>query len=147
MPRRPARWRRPPAARRGGQRGPRSAGTRSSWPRRLEGDPLLGWLPPRFDAFQWHSYEAPLPPGGTPLAHSDVCLQAFALDGRAWGIQFHAEVSAESVGQWLDTYDKDEDAVRIGLDPEALRAESAGRIDAWNDLGRDICRRFLAVAA
>ena len=112
-----------------------------------EGDPLLGALPKRFDAFQWHSYEAPLPPGGTPLAQSDVCLQAFRLELRVWGIQFHAEVSAESVVEWLDTYDKDEDAVRIGLDPEALRAESAGRIDAWNEIGRDICRRFLAAAA
>ena len=28
-----------------------------------DGDPLLGPLAPRFEAFQWHSYEFPLPAG------------------------------------------------------------------------------------
>jgi hypothetical protein len=36
--------------------------------------------------------------------------------------------------------------VRIGLDPEALRAESERRIGAWNELGRGIAGRFLREA-
>ena len=110
------------------------------------GDPLLGPLPGRFQGFQWHSYEAPLPPGATPLARSPVCLQAYRLDGRAWGLQFHAEVTRESVDRWLDDYRNDPDAVRIGIDPDAIRAESERRIDAWNDVGRGIARRFLEAA-
>ena len=106
-------------------------------------DPLLGALPPRFEAFQWHSYEAELPPGATALATSPVCLQAFRLEGPAWGIQFHAEVSRPDVEHWIDDYRSDPDAVRIGLDPEALGEATAARIDAWNDLGRDLCNRFL----
>ncbi len=43
-----------------------------------EDDPLLGPLAPSFEAFQWHSYEFPLPPGAVPLARSEVCLQAAA---------------------------------------------------------------------
>src|ERR1700712_733807 len=39
-------------------------------------DPLLGALAPSFEAFQWHSYEFPLPPGAVALARSDVSLQA-----------------------------------------------------------------------
>ena len=106
------------------------------------GDPLLGGLPARFSAFQWHSYEAPLPPGATALARSPVCLQAFRLGGPAWGIQFHAEVSMEDVDYWISDYRSDPDAVRIGLDPEALRAETQAAIGAWNDLGRAMCERL-----
>lgn len=111
------------------------------------GDPVLGPLPDRFLAFQWHSFEFDLPPGATALAGSDVCLQAFRAGARAWGIQFHAEVSRTEVGAWLDDYRKDPDAVRIGLDPEALRAETEQRIGAWNELGRGLCERFLEAAA
>ena len=106
-------------------------------------DPVLGGLPARFSAFQWHSYEAPLPPGATALARSPVCLQAFRLDGPAWGIQFHAEVSTEDADYWITDYRSDPDAVRIGLDPEALRAETHAAIAAWNDVGRAMCERFV----
>ena len=110
-------------------------------------DPLLAPLGPRFEAFEWHSYEFPLPAGATPLAHSDACLQAFRIGDVAWGLQFHAEVSAEDAAAWIDDYRSDEDAVRIGLDPEALRAETRARIGAWNELGRGLCQRFLDAAA
>ena len=110
-------------------------------------DPLLGPLAPSFEAFQWHSYEAPLPPGATPLARSPVCLEAYRLDGRAWGIQFHAEVTLADAAHWIDDYRSDPDAVRIGLDPEELRAETAPRIGAWNRLGAGICERFLGAVS
>jgi GMP synthase (glutamine-hydrolysing) len=110
-------------------------------------DPLLGPLAPRFEAFQWHSYEFPLPEGAAALAHSDVCLQGYRLGEHAWGIQFHAEVSRPDVQAWIDDYDSDADAVRIGLDPEALRQRTTEAIGAWNDLGRALCERFLEAAA
>ena len=111
-------------------------------------DPLLGPLPATLEGFQWHSYEAPLPPGAIPLADSPVCLQAFRLEGGAgWGIQFHAEVTRQSIDAWLDDYRSDPDAVRTGLDPESLRAETDRKIDSWNDLGRGLCARFLETAA
>ena len=109
-------------------------------------DPLLAAVPQSFEGFDWHTYEACPPNGAAALAHSDVCLQAYRLNGNAWGIQFHAEVTADSLNAWLDGYDKDEDAVRIGLDPEAVRAQTRGRIEAWNELGRGLGERFLAEA-
>jgi GMP synthase-like glutamine amidotransferase len=111
-------------------------------------DAVVGALPERFEAFEWHSYEAPVPDGAVALAHSPVCLQAYRLDGaRAWGIQFHAEVTGIEVNAWLDTWDSDEDAVRIGLDAEGLRTETLGRLADWSELGRDIASRFVEQAA
>jgi hypothetical protein len=50
------------------------------------------------------------------------------------------------VERWLADFRSDGDAVRIGLDPEALRAETRAKIGAWMDTGRGIARRFVAAA-
>ena len=110
-------------------------------------DPVLGGLPERFASFQWHSYVAVPPPGSITLARSRHCLQGFRLGGApAWGIQFHAEVSAADAAAWTQQYDHDADAVAMGLDPNALQAETDRRMVGWNELGRDLFGRFLAVA-
>jgi GMP synthase-like glutamine amidotransferase len=106
-------------------------------------DPVIGPLAPSFTAFQWHSYEAVPPEGATILARSEVCTQAYRIGDRAWGIQSHPEVSASDAGKWIDDYRADEDAVRIGVDPDALRAETEQRIGDWNRIGRELCGRFL----
>ena len=102
-------------------------------------DPLLGPLPARFDAFQWHYYTHDLPDGAVELARSSVCTQAYRLGDRVWGVQFHPEVTAAQVDSWIE--DEQE------IDGEALRTETAGRIEAWNGLGRDLCGRFLDLSA
>jgi GMP synthase (glutamine-hydrolysing) len=108
-------------------------------------DPVIGPLAPSFTAFQWHSYEA-LPPDGAPiLARSRICTQAYRVGEVAWGIQFHAEVSAEDAERWIEDYRSDEDAVRIGIDPAALHTETEEKIAAWNRLGRELCGRFIDV--
>jgi GMP synthase-like glutamine amidotransferase len=109
------------------------------------GDPLLGPLAPSFEAFGWHSYEFPLPPGAVPLARSEVCLQACRVGECAWAIQFHPEVSRADALHWVDDYEADPDAVRIGIHPAVLGAETEEKIDAFNQLGRDLCRRWLEV--
>jgi GMP synthase (glutamine-hydrolysing) len=110
-------------------------------------DPLLGPLAPRFEAFEWHSYEFPLPPAAVPLARSASCLQAYRLGNCIWGIQFHAEVTREDAEAWIDDYRSDEDAVRIELNPDDLRRHTRNAIADWNALGRGLCERFLATAS
>lgn len=109
-------------------------------------DPLLGPLAPSFEAFHWHSYEFPLPPGAVSLARSEVCLQACRLGERAWALQFHPEVSAADARHWIEDYRADPDAVRIGIDPAALGPETDQKIDAFNQLGRELCNRWLRIA-
>ena len=93
-------------------------------------DPLLGFLPERFESLQWHHYEWLLPPGAVALARSAVCLQAFRLEepaglGRAVpprGDRGRLRRVARRVGS------DDPGAVATGLDPEAIRTETAGKI-------------------
>lgn len=101
-------------------------------------DPVVGTLPPRVVAFQWHHYAFAVPDGAVELARSPVCPQAFRLGERAWGIQFHAEVTRTMIGAWLD---ENGDAVPGG--PERLAAETAVRIGEWNDFGRRLATAFL----
>jgi GMP synthase (glutamine-hydrolysing) len=109
-------------------------------------DPLLGPLWPAFEAFQWHSYEFPLPPGAAALARSEVCLQGCRIGERAWALQFHPEVSAADARNWIDNYRADPDAVRIGIDPAVLAAETEQKIAAFSQLGRELCQRWLELA-
>ncbi|MGH2857865.1 MAG: type 1 glutamine amidotransferase [Solirubrobacteraceae bacterium] len=110
------------------------------------GDPLLGGLPRRLQVFQWHSYSFGLPSGATPLASSEVCLQAFRVGERAWGLQWHPEVTAESVLLWGREYPPEPDGVPVLVDLDALKEEVARRIEATNADGRALCARFLAAA-
>lgn len=109
------------------------------------GDPLISPLPREFTALGWHSYEAPLPAGATALATSAVCLQAYRLaDARAWGVQFHPEVTAADFATWLAHHVDDADALDIDVD--AIERETRERIAWWNDLGRGLAARFYAAA-
>jgi GMP synthase (glutamine-hydrolysing) len=135
-----------------GARPHRAAAPEIGW-RRVEvteegrADPVIGPLWPSFEVFEWHLYEAPLPPGAVALARTPACLQAFRLNARsAWGIQFHAEVTWADLSSWLDGWHEDEDAVATGQDLDAVRAETERLIGPQNELGRGLAERFMAQA-
>jgi len=104
-------------------------------------DPVLGVLPARTHAFQWHHYTFEIPAGGTELARSQVCTQAFRVGERAWGIQFHAEVTLEMMRTWTA---EDPDDLPVGA--EEFLAVAEARIARWNDQGRALCAAFLETA-
>ena len=104
-------------------------------------DPVLGALPDRFCALQWHSWACALPEGATALASSDVCLQAFR-HGRTWGVQFHPEVDEPTLRRWIGGYRSDPDAVAQGFAPERALPQLAARLPAWNALGRRLFHAF-----
>jgi GMP synthase-like glutamine amidotransferase len=104
-------------------------------------DPVVGALPARTDAFQWHHYTFEIPDGGTELAVSDVCTQAFRV-GAAWGIQFHAEVTSRMVETWVS-----EDGHELPAGVDEFLEETRSRIDTWNEHGRRLCAAFLDVAS
>jgi GMP synthase (glutamine-hydrolysing) len=100
-------------------------------------DPVLGGLPERFDAFQWHYYAHGLPAGAVELARNDVCTQAFRLGDSAWGVQFHPEVTLEQVESWMQ---EDEPV------PADLLEQTRERIAEWNEFGKTLCDAFVGVA-
>lgn len=104
-------------------------------------DPVLGVLPARTEAFQWHHYTFEIPAGGTELARSDVCTQAFRVGERAWGIQFHAEVTLEMVRAWTA-----EEPTDLPVPAEDFLAATKARIAEWNDHGRALSAAFLTIA-
>ena len=104
-------------------------------------DAVLSVLPLRFEAFQWHHYGHELPRGAVELARNAASLQAFRLGESQWGVQFHPEVTEPQVERWIG------DETDPPPDPEGLRAETRRRIGRWNELGRRICRSFLAAAS
>jgi GMP synthase-like glutamine amidotransferase len=53
-------------------------------------------------ALQWHGAEVfELPNGAAVLANSSACpIQSFRYGDRAYGLQFHVEVTEQTVPQW-----------------------------------------------
>ena len=103
-------------------------------------DAVLSALPARFEALEWHSYAHELPEGAVALAHSGASLQGFRLGETCWGVQFHPEVTEPQLERWIA------DQSDPPPDPERLRTETRTRIGRWNELGRRLCRSFLAAA-
>jgi GMP synthase (glutamine-hydrolysing) len=102
-------------------------------------DPVFSALPARFEGLIWHHYAHDLPDGAVALAHSTASLQAFRL-GTCWGVQFHPEVTEPQLERWIGD-ESDPPPAR-----ERMRTETRERIGAWNELGRKLCRSFLAAA-
>ena len=100
-------------------------------------DPLIGALPDRFEAFQWHYYTHGLPAGAVELARSRACIQAFRLGDSAWGVQFHPEVTLAQIEGWM----QDDEPV-----PPDLLEQTRERIGGWNELGKTLCDAFVDVA-
>lgn len=107
-----------------------------------EADPLLGGLPSRFAAFQWHRYGLQPPDGAAVLAAGPLGAQAFRVGERAWGLQFHLEIDERIVDHWLGVAPEEVEAA--GESVAALRtataAEAAGSAERARALGGRFAR-------
>ena len=90
--------------------------------------PEIGWcdvhsdnpaLVPPGPWFQWHFDRLTTPPGAVEVARNASATQAFVL-GRAFGLQFHPEVDAALVEQWI-AEDTGGDIAQLGLTAAGLR--------------------------
>ncbi|AKU17087.1 type 1 glutamine amidotransferase [Luteipulveratus mongoliensis] len=103
-------------------------------------DVLLQGLPASVPAIESHRDAiTSLPPDAVWLASSDRCpYQAFRCGSRAWGVQFHPEVSAERIRTW------DPQGLREqGFDPQDVVAQADLHDGELARLWGGFVRRFL----
>jgi GMP synthase-like glutamine amidotransferase len=67
-------------------------------------DPFFRNAPDPMRVLQWHGAEiTELPPQSRVLASSEACrVQAFRFQDHAYGLQFHVEITNETVGDWAE---------------------------------------------
>ncbi len=89
-------------------------------------DPLFARLENPLPVLQWHGAEvAELPEQAVVLARSPDCaIQAFRFGENAYGLQFHVEITGETVGDWLQIPE-----YAASLD-KALGPDGGRRLDA-----------------
>jgi GMP synthase-like glutamine amidotransferase len=112
-------------------------------------DPLLRDFPSPLTTFQWHSAEIKtLPADAVVLAETDACkVQAFRWGECAFGLQFHAEITAETVADWgrIPAYKCSlESALGPGAS-ERLAVQTLALLPEFNRTARTLSDRFLDV--
>ncbi|MHB1038413.1 MAG: type 1 glutamine amidotransferase [Pirellulales bacterium] len=110
-------------------------------------DALLAGCRRTETVFQWHGDTFDLPPGSVQLAGAAACpRQAFRHGRRAWGLQFHLEVTAEMVADWLIEADNAEELAGLPyIDPAEIRRRTPEELPAMHELGRRVFDRFAAL--
>jgi len=112
-------------------------------------DPILGLLPGEAMVFHWHGDTFDPPPGATLLASSRLYeQQAFRLSPRAWGVQFHPEITEAMVDDWAGRAREDEAAAFGGAEGAArMRADARRHVPALARRVAALGRAFLALSA
>lgn len=102
-------------------------------------DPVFGSLPGELPTLQWHGDTFDLPPGAVRLAGSPAYPNQAFRAHRAYGVQFHLEVSPDLAREWAEVPEYAESLERV-LGPGALERlieelESAGETMAGHATG------------
>ena len=140
------------AAAMGGEVGPMTAPPEvgMSQVRQTASDPIFTGLPESFTCFQWHGAEVTaLPPGARLLASSPGCaVQAFAVGGHAYGLQFHMELTEATAEEWgaLPEYAAALEAAQGAGAMDRLRAEVEEHLPELRRAAHLLFTNFLAVA-
>ena len=111
-------------------------------------DPLFHDLPSadrRINVFQWHGDTFDLPAGAMQLARSEQCEnQAFRFGESAYGLQFHMEVTAGIIEEWLCEGGNCGELAELSyIDPAVIREETPKRLPAMEAIGRVVFDRFV----
>ncbi len=89
---------------------------------------------------EWHTDRFTLPPGVPALARTAAAVQAFAY-GRALGLQFHPEVTAEVLEAWLASGGSAE-LPELGVDPAVLIDQARTLAGGAAARAHELVRRF-----
>ncbi|PYF04471.1 GMP synthase-like glutamine amidotransferase [Rhodopseudomonas faecalis] len=114
-------------------------------------DPLFAGFANPVETFQWHSCEVQhLPPDTVVLAGNEACaVQAMRVGRHAYGVQYHVEITAETVPQWreLPAYAASLDAALGPQRAAKLTDDTAARLPAFAQAARRLNDNFLKLVA
>lgn len=109
-----------------------------------ENDPLFAALPAEgLHVFQWHGETFSLPATATLVAtHPDVPHQAFRLGSAQYGLQFHVEVEAPIIENWVEAGASERAHLgRNGID--SLRCQTPEYLPTMQAFCRDMTLAWL----
>ena len=124
----------------------------------------VGWSPVRFFGvereaalrglreqemlFHWHGDTFDLPRGSVLLAGTEICAnQAFRIGRRRFGLQFHCELGAATIAEWIRD---DADYVMVANGPggaERIAADTARYVAEAERVGGRLLGNILATFA
>jgi GMP synthase-like glutamine amidotransferase len=112
-------------------------------------DPLLHGFPSPLTTFQWHGAEVKsVPADAVVLAETGACpIQAFRWGPHAFGFQFHAEITEETVDDWgrIPAYKASLEAALGAGASERLAVETLALLPEFNKTAKTLSDRFLEV--
>ena len=101
--------------------------------------------------FQWHGDTFDLPADAVHLATAPRCAQqAFRYGGRAYGLQFHMEVTDRMIERWLGVPENCSEIDGLAyIDPAEIRRRAPLELPQMQRLGKtafgafaDLCRQL-----
>jgi GMP synthase (glutamine-hydrolysing) len=106
-------------------------------------DPLFAQSGER-TAFQWHGDTFDLPGGVVHLARSPLCEnQAFRYGRDAYALQFHIEMTAAMIDDWLTEAGNCRELAGLDyIDPEGIRAQTPAELPRLQALAAEVLGRF-----
>ena len=110
-----------------------------------EQDPLLAAFDSTETVFQWHGDAFALPKGAVRLASSPLCPeQAFRYGGRAWGLQFHLEMTEPMIRAWFQQPANRAELAQLNgmIDPLAIRRQSRQHLPRLHMLAAHVATVF-----
>ncbi len=94
--------------------------------------------------FQWHGDTFDLPGGAIHLARSPPCEnQAFRYGRSAYGLQFHIEMTAAMIDDWLTEAGNCRELAELDyIDPRTIRAQTPQELPRLQALAGEVLGRF-----
>jgi GMP synthase-like glutamine amidotransferase len=112
-------------------------------------DPFFSRFQKTFPVFQWHEDTFDIPHGAILIATSSrVPSQAFRYGDKAYGLQFHLEVTQEMIRDWMETYEEEFEGLPS---PPSSRVkileDTEVKIELYKKMGMTFLKNFFRKSA
>ena len=97
--------------------------------------------------FQWHGDTFDLPQDAVLLARGSTCRnQAFRWGQNAYGLQFHIEMTAEMIDEWLNKGNESGELAALDyINPRAVREQTSILLPAMQQMASEVFDLFAAM--